>query len=210
MFGFVLCYISVCTNGYFKYSLLLLGIISTIKKLSKYSVFCLKSLDRSQWILVSTWDGLRNVKKACGRKVHLYSSTGSIVNQLFKVNFIEMSFASNKKPTNNKKSTFEMHNSMSFHKCVNPHNQQQNQDIKHFHHLRKSPGVPFQATPTPRGNSYSEFYLHWVFCLPLTLYKWNHVICTVLFLASLAHHNTFELHLFCCLAFTFESKSHLI
>lgn len=38
-------YISVCTNVYFKYSLLLLEITSTIKKLSKYSAFGPKALD---------------------------------------------------------------------------------------------------------------------------------------------------------------------
>lgn len=38
------CYISVCTKFYFKYSFLLLEFISTIKKLSKYSAFDLKSL----------------------------------------------------------------------------------------------------------------------------------------------------------------------
>lgn len=57
------CYISVCTNFYFKYSVLLLEFISTVKKLSKYSAFGLKSLDH--FSVLKLWP--QHADK-CGRK----------------------------------------------------------------------------------------------------------------------------------------------
>lgn len=63
---------------------------------------------------------------------------------------------------------------MSFDKCIQSSNHSYSQDIEHFYHPKK---FPLQLMPSPSFPSFAFLGV---------AYKWNHIVYSLLRLASLA------------------------
>lgn len=72
--------------------------------------------------------------------------------------------------------------------------------IQKFPSPSKVPLPPFQLIAVPIPKIKPLFWLLLlliIFNFSWTLYKWNHIVCTILCLASFTYHNSFEIHPFC-------------